>query len=149
MITAAATRLGYRGLALITFGAMFNLIGLSILTDPGEPQAALFHTTLPVPVRVGLWLGAGLTASVVAWVKRPVAQQFGYAVLVAPPAERAASYLWAFLIDTRWSDLLAHWGDALAVGRLQGMTIWVMVAGAVLLFASWPEPTTRSGRGDL
>lgn len=122
-------RLGYRGLALTMFGAMFIVIGLGTWAHPGYVPE-LVHTHLPLWLRVGIWAGCGLVGMVTAWFAR--AQFVGFAALVIPPVERAYSYGYALVSGPN-------------VERLSGTALYLLLAATLLLFAAWPEPTKPTG----
>lgn len=120
-----ARRLGYRGLALTMFGAMFAVIGVGVLGNPVR-DAQLLHTLLPIWVRVGLWTVAGLSGVVTAWRARW--QPLGFAALTIPPAERALSFTWAMISEP-------------SIARLTGAAVYVLLSATIVLFSAWPEPT--------
>lgn len=123
-----ANQIGYRGLTLMTFGAMFMVLGVGVLANPMvDPN--LWHTHLPIWFRMLIWSGAGATALVVAW--RPQWQWLGFSALFVGPAERAMSFGAAMVMEP-------------SLGRLTGTAIYLLLTLTVVLFASWPEPSRRT-----
>ena len=111
-------RLGYRGLALTMFGAMFAVIGVGVLANPAQVPT-LLHTMLPLELRVTLWVAAGVIGLATAWCTR--CQIAGFTALFVPPAIRFCSYGWALFTEPN-------------LGRL---------AGTALYFSRAPIPYTE------
>ncbi|HEX6514801.1 MAG TPA: hypothetical protein VF049_04460 [Nocardioidaceae bacterium] len=135
---APAQRFGYRGRALTLVGLVWILIGAAVILHPYEHLAPriLLHEHIPVPVRVVLWVGAGVCALVTSWWP-PGADRFGFMALVIPAAIRAGSYGWtAFLGFVTHNQLGNHnaWIPAAA---------WAVIVAFVQLLAAWPEPADR------
>jgi hypothetical protein len=85
--------IGYQGTDLLYFGLMYQIFGLAVILDP-QRNPMLFHTHLPVWLRVFIWSGAGVFAVVAAFTHRrwPRMSRIGFAALVFGPAERFTSY---------------------------------------------------------
>lgn len=124
-------RLGYRGLALTMFGAMFAVIGAGTAANPVIVHE-LVHTHLPTWFRVTMWVGCGAVGMITAWWTR--AQFIGFAALVVPPVVRAYSYGYALISGPNME-------------RLSGTALYLLLAATLLLFSAWPEPTKPTGGG--
>jgi hypothetical protein len=128
--------LGYRGLAFVAFGGMYIFIGVGVATHPNfDPN--LRHTYLPIWFRFSIWGILGAVALSVGVIRSLAARQcWGIAVWLAPlasaslfcgPAERALSFLWAFIVT----------GDFFYAA---GTGLYFVLTLTVLLFSAWPEP---------
>lgn len=120
-----ARRIGFRGLFLVMFGAMFAVIGLGVLANPmTDPH--LWHTQLPIWFRLLIWCGAGLVAVAAAW--QPRIQPIGFAALFVGPAERFVSFTGSMIMEPSFM-------------RLTGAGLYLLLTLTVVLIASWPEPS--------
>jgi|SRR5215216_3428191 len=93
-------RFDFDARSLLIVGAIYLAIGVGIyFFHPVMPD--LFHTQLPVPTRVFLWSGFGLIAVIAGILSRRNnwITGIGFAVLFIGPAQRAASYGWALILD--------------------------------------------------
>lgn len=87
-----------RGWAMVWAGLLWILVSTGFvegLAASGTPRPDLFHTHFPVPVRIALWGIPGAVACVTAFTRWSTA---GLALLWIPPAIRAMSYLWAWIV---------------------------------------------------
>lgn len=149
--TAAVSRLwrrlmsvlgiGHRAAFLMGFGVIYGIIGLSVAIGPRTVDPLLFHTTLPVGFRVGIWSVCGALTFVAANLARY--QWLGFAALVPPSMERLLSY---------FRGTLSSFGDGPPPPwtYLPGLALYALVLFVVLLCASWPDPPSdprRRGRG--
>lgn len=90
--------IGVRAEGMILAAGIWMLIGLGVAVGVApDGSGAAFHTTLPIPVRVGLWCGAALIAVITAPLERW--SNLGLALLTVAPFIRFCSYLWAWVID--------------------------------------------------
>lgn len=127
-----ARRLGYRGLALVLFALAFVGIGVGLPSAPPAPPE-LLYSLIPLPIRVGVWIGCGVVALAGALSHRETWQDRGFAVLLVPLlGERLLSYVGAVLVE----DDTLRW--------FSGGFVWFLFSGLVTLIAAWPEPTTAT-----
>ena len=131
-------QLGYRGSVLLTFGAVWILLGMSISEDrivEGVP-----HLLIPGEIRTILWVTTGVLAILAAWRPPGFNDAFGWAALYLMPAVRTISYAIA------WSDSwLPTGGEGYAAGWKFALIYFVMVA-AVWICSGWAEPPARRAR---
>ncbi|MCC5781367.1 hypothetical protein CRM73_00090 [Kocuria sp. CCUG 69068] len=130
--------LGTRGQILLWCAAVWVLIGAGIAVGaaPG-PDPALFHTMLPMPVRVGGWWVTSGLAVYAALRKRAVPLAVG--ALMVMPVQRLASYLWAWVMSVIPGPppgVPDAWYNAI---------FYLLAIGLVLIAACVKEPT-RDGR---
>ena len=127
------SRLGTRGVALALLGLMWIGRGLVVIHDSGipNPDEAILHLLLPVPWRVGLWVGTGAAALATCWSSR--AQIAGWGLILIMPVERAVSHLWSLAMwivpgrpgGTPWAIAYSLW--------------WVANTALLLVMAGWQE----------
>ena len=120
--------LGWRGFALLAVALLWIAIGANVLLDPNR-NPHLFHTHLPVWLRLCFWWGAAAGAIIFAWW--PCKQSYGFGCLLVPLLQRFLSYLWALVTAPQPAFLVqaAIWGFCIIV---------------VLLFAFGLKPTKRA-----
>lgn len=138
------TRLGRRGLALITFSLVFAVTGLAAAIEPAQDEGRfILYTMLPVPFRLVLWF---VPAALGLWAAfRGVGRDaFGFSALVIPAVIVAFSYAWSgvfFLVGI--TDYSLGW---------TGCARWVLVLALILIVSGWKEaeeaqPTAHLERG--
>ena len=92
-------RLGVRGYALLLCGFVWALVGYGVAAT-GTPKFSpgTFHDELPETVRLIMWLGAAVSALVLAWLPR--LDWIALALLVIGPVVRCCSYVvsWALYL---------------------------------------------------
>lgn len=115
----------FRGGDLFSMGLVYVPIGVALLADPDPLQPDLFHTFIPIWLRVVLWTGAGLAAMAVAY--RENLQQWAFGLLCLGPAERMLSYLFATVYYEH-------------LNRLAGTLTYLTFLVVVIRFAGRPEP---------
>jgi len=93
--------------------------------------AELWHTSLPLFVRIGIWGGAGILATLAAFLPR--FEIVGFAVLFIGPFERFLSYLNAMVAGPN-------------LMRLTAVAAYFLMSALVVLIAAWPEPTLPAHR---
>ncbi len=130
--------LGHRGEALLIFGFLFILIGLSGELDPlvgvpTTPHVGLFYYTVPVTWRFVAWTLTGLLAISAAWRRTPPrSDSWGWVALMIMPLFNAFSYTWSFVLY-----LIGQHGYA--TGWV-GIIFWGFLFSRLLMnLASWPE----------
>jgi hypothetical protein len=117
--------LGYRGAALIIFGIVFVLMGLAVTFNP-TPDPALWHTLIPLPIRIFIWSGAGAVSILGALLPRW--ETLGFCALFIGPFERFLSFAGALISEPN-------------LMRLTGVLVYLLLAMLVVLVAAWPEPS--------
>jgi len=136
---ALSDRLGRRGAVLLLAGLLWVVIGVSVPGAPLSPYEPV-HESFPMPVRVGLWVLPGVVAVAAAWRPRGAPDGWAYALLIAAPLVRSAS--WA------GTEVQHLWpGGELGYDRgYVSAASWLAVVGFVLITAGWPEaPNQRRG----
>ncbi len=130
--------LGHRGEALLIFGVLFILIGLSADLDPTSgapttPHVGLFYYAVPAWVRFAMWALTGLLAMSAAWRSTPPhTDSWGWVALMIMPLFNAFSYTWSFVLY-----LIGQHGYA--TGWV-GIIFWGFLFSRLLMnLASWPE----------
>jgi hypothetical protein len=116
--------IGFRGAALLIFGIIYVFMGVAITFNPA-PDPTLFHTQIPLPIRILIWAGAGAVAIVAAFLPR--LEVIGFALLFIGPAERFLSFGWAMIAGPN-------------LMRLTGVCVYLLHTALVVLIAAWPEP---------
>lgn len=136
--------IGHRAAFLTGFGVIYGVIGVSLVIGPSTPNPDLFHTQLPLYVRVGLWVLCGAVA--LASAVTP-AQWVGFAALIPPAFERLTSYALG-TVHSLTEGPPPPWV------YLPGLALYALVLFVLLLAASWPDPPSdprprrRPGRAD-
>jgi len=130
--------LGHRGEALLIFGVLFILIGLSADLDPTSgapigPHAGLFYYAVLPGWRFAGWALTGLLAISAAWRRTPPhTDSWGWVALMIMPLFNAFSYTWSFVLY-----LIGQHGYA--TGWV-GIIFWGFLFSRLLMnLASWPE----------
>lgn len=127
-------RVGRRGAFLLLFGALFLFVAVGLLMRPPTPDPALFHTGLPLVVRLAKWTVCGALA--IAFAFRPGTGRDwpGFVALVAPLILDSSSYLWATVVYLLSGGAEGHsWGW---LGAVQGL----VYIGVIFVVAGWPDP---------
>lgn len=130
-------RLGRRGTVLLLHGAIWVLIGASLLADPIDLPGRMPHEALPAWVRGVAWIVTGAVGVASAW-RPPGRDWLGFASLVSMPLVMSVSFATSaggWLIG---ADIGSHrsWIDAL---------IWVAVVAVITVVSGWTEPPNRGG----
>lgn len=126
-----------RSVALATLGFLHLGMGLRLLLtteSPVDPDIALLHMLIPVPVRVGLWIFVGTMCILLAW--RPRTERIGWAVAMMMPIERAVSYFWSGAMA------VVPGPPPGAMESFGAMMFWMGVGFLIWLMSGW----TESGR---
>jgi hypothetical protein len=131
MRVAIRLHLRRRGALLLLLALLYLYVGAGLWMQPGEVDDALFHTHLPLWVRVGLWLVPAVVASVFAFKER---DRWGWMVLVLPVVLRICSFIGA------WVFWLVPGGVEGHADGLWRSLLYVFILGVILLGSGWPEP---------
>lgn len=136
MITQALRRLGRRGGVLLILGAIWIALGVDILVDPViVPGEGLFHLLIPLPFRVGLWVGCGVLAITGAVYQSPRWQGVGFVALIIPPVQRAASYAGSVILEVTV--------DRGTYAVIPLLLMFSCLSLLILIIAGWPEDAGR------
>lgn len=133
---ALASRLGHRGAFLLALGALWLLYGYGLLVTPLPPSAAAAYRTLldlwPMGVWAWLWIAAGGTAVVCAWLRQP-RDWIGFAA--------------SFPLACAWglSSLMSWWPLGDNPRGWIGAAVWVVFGGLIGAVVAWPEPPKERG----
>lgn len=137
-------RFGYRGAALLVLGVMWTLFGISVLLQPEmDARPWVFHELLPIPVRAGLWVAAGLVGVIFGLRGSDKDDTVGMVALMLMPLERFASFAVSYLAYaiTWTAHHFSH--DIEITGYKQGWIaamFWLLIITLVRLVAGWPNP---------
>ena len=107
-----------KGFGLFIMGVIWILIGIGIVDDVHRSGA--WHQALPLPIRIGIWCGAGLVAIASAWVHN--LRPWAMALLVIGPGIRFFSFLTSWIIY-----LLPEGNEGYQLGWLGALTNLVMI----------------------
>ncbi|MFG3585148.1 hypothetical protein [Streptomyces sp. NPDC047990] len=120
--------LGRRGAFLLPYGTVWTLYGYAQLVSPQPDQRGLTLATQIMSLHVWgwLWIAAGLTAVVSAWLPQG-ADWVGFLTLPLIVLPWMLSYLTAWL----QGDFPRGWVSA---------AVWTAIAVPVLVVAGWREP---------
>lgn len=121
-----------RGTFLASFGAVYAIIGYSILTISNAPavQAQVhkaLHTALrvaPLDVYGWLWIASGVIAIVASWTPRY--EMWGFGTTAFMPT------LWAVVYFSAWNTMPRAWLSAV---------VYLLLAASVLIVAGLPDPS--------
>lgn len=141
-----ASHFGYRRYVLACFGIATVAFGFMVPleADRWNPDEAILHLWLPVPVRMALWIITGLAALTIPaiWDRY---ERVGWAAAIVMPCERAISFGWSTLM---WIVPGTPGGTPQAI---PAAVIWTCVTAILIRVSTWPEasPTrlTRSRNG--
>ena len=89
--------IGLRAEGMILAAVVWLTIGLGVAFNLAPENPAAWHTLLPTPVRVTLWVGPALITLVTAASEKW--SNWGIALLQLAPLVRIISYLLAWLFD--------------------------------------------------
>jgi hypothetical protein len=117
-------RVGYRGAGLLIFGIIWILLAVAVYADPA-PVDHLWHTHLPVWLRMLIWGGPGILAILGARLFQ--LERWAFGTLFIGPAERTLSFASAMVTEP-------------SISRLAGALVYLCMSALVVLIASWPEP---------
>ncbi len=130
--------LGHRGEALLIFGFLFILIGLSAELSPLDgvptsPHVGLFYYTVFPGWRFAGWALTGLLAIGAARRRTPPrTDSWGWVALMVMPLFNAFSYTWSFVLY-----LIGQHGYG---AGWVGIVFWGFLFSRLLMnLASWPE----------
>ena len=130
----ALRHLGYRGMALILLGCDWAMIGAQLAAETArkvDPDAAILHELIPMPVRVWLWIGFGAAVALCGLVNR--LQGLGFTLALVMPVERAVSHAWS------WQAHVVPGGPGGAPDAWALALRWLTIVGLVLLMSRWRE----------
>lgn len=137
-------RFGYRGSALIVLGVTWTLFGISVLIQPAtEARPFVLHEMLPLPLRAGLWIAAGLVGIAIGLRGAHHDDTVGMVALMLMPLERCASFTvsWLAYVITLGADTLHPSIDVQGWSHgWYGAAIWLLIVTLVRLVAGWPNP---------
>jgi hypothetical protein len=135
LLHAIYLKVGYRGLALVTFGSLWILVGVSSLTSAGvvPPDPNLIHTKLPIFLRFAVWSILGVYAFVMGVIRNQL-RPTGFAALFIGPFERFLSYTYALFTTASLAEHSPEWR------YLTGLALYLVLTVTVVLFSAWPEP---------
>lgn len=139
MRSRLAARVGRRGGFLLAWGVLFLFVALSLILRPPEVDPALFHTGLPLAVRVTKWTLCGVLAVGFAFRRGTGRDWPGFVALVAPLILDASSYAWGtvvYLLSGGTEGFAHGW-----LGAVQGVVFVVVI----LIVAGWPDPPQLVG----
>jgi hypothetical protein len=124
---------GHRATFIWLISVCWVSMGAIILVGSQPPIDHLFHTYLPIPVRVAFWVFPAVLSSVVA---RSAYEWIAFPLLSLPAAERLASY-WVAAGFSMKDPSNATWVSWELAGR--GMAYLVVIL-VMWLVATWPDP---------
>ena len=128
-------RFDFDARSLLLLGGLFLPIGLSIIGyHPLDPE--LFHTRLPVPLRVAIWVTTGTLAIIGAFIGGRV-RFVAFGGCFIGPAHRTLSYLWAMLRDVFTP------GDRFDPQHFAFFVVWLLVTLLILHLARGDEDAKR------
>lgn len=123
------TLLGRRGAILGGYGTVWLLYGYALLIEPHADRRGLelLLQALPLQAWAALWMAAGLTAMVCAWL---------------PQGRDMPGFVALMLIVLPWmlSYLVSWWPLGSFSRGWIGTLIWAALTAPVAVVAGWPEP---------
>lgn len=138
--------LGRRGAILLCLGYVWVIVGIGVPTEPTHPDSSIIaYELIPVPVRIGMWITAGLLGIAGATIDRPRWEKWGYMALIFMAAERMLSFFlsWVVWLVVETTDLLGVTGD-LDYGFGRGFiaaSFWLAVTVMLYTASGWDEPS--------
>lgn len=126
------SRFGHRASFIWLISAAWICMGVIVGAGDMPPVDHLFHTYLPIPVRVSLWIVPSILAATVA---RSQHEWMAFPLLGLPAAQRLAS----FWVGAGFNAQLDHppWIAWDLVGR--GF-VYLVILLLMWLVATWPNP---------
>jgi hypothetical protein len=87
-------RIGHRGAVCALLGIIWCFIAAGLILSPPR-HVGLIYERMPIHARAALWAIPGLIGLAAAFARR--LRDHAWWILIIPPAERAASFGWAFI----------------------------------------------------
>lgn len=142
MLDKLAVRYGRRGAWLIVLGAVWFVIGASILAGPHNPRPWVACDYAPPIVQAAVWFLTGGTAIWQGLRGPNVHDYLGHVALYLMPAIRAISFALSWLI---WcvTSALSGFGIFHPIGWAPAWWVaimWFLVSLMLRLIADWPNP---------
>lgn len=126
---------GHRTVFIWLLSTAWLGIAATILLGDSQRYPELFHTHIPIPIRVCIWVIPALLALAVSRTER---QWVGFMVLALPPAQRLASYvIGAGLGYYHHNPMASEW-----VGRV---VVWAMTLFTIWLFSTVQDANELDG----
>lgn len=132
-------RLGRRGSFLLICGFIWIFTGLAAIQEIQRSGPRFLHEMIPNWAKLILWFTCGGIAIVHAFRRKRGKDALGFAALCIPVAWRVVSY---FIGVIYWA-MSSTFDPRLA---FSGLFVWLAVLAAVMVVASWPEPSPPNNR---
>lgn len=128
--------LGYRGVDQVLLALVWVSVGLSLVlgSDPDPEHTTLLELVFPPHGRAALWFISAVAVLVLTAWWPPVADKYGFVILVIPAATRAVAYVFATV-----AGVLTGNGIGFAGAWLDAIT-WLIITWFVMRQARRPEP---------
>lgn len=139
-------RVGRRGIVLGLFGAAWVLQGLAVLLLGWHGGTHhMIHEAIPQAVYAACWIVPGLIGMGAAVRRRRrYDDTVGFIAVTIMPLFLTTSYG----VGAVTTFLNPHVPNKIALLGLLGFSTWGVVAAALALIASWPEPPAAPGGSD-